>query len=631
MSALLRFTGRQLAYWLLFFAFFRLWFALWGQSSWPQDGNGSVWASFVYALPLDLSMAAYMMVFPVLLWFIGIAFGASKFAFFEKILNGYGALVVAVAVLVFGANVFVYAEWGTPLNKRALQYLVDTPKVLLHSMSLGFQAMALVLSLGGISLFVFLYKKYVSHSVFPQKPTKKILLALPLALGMLVLGIRGTGKMPINESAVYHSKNLFCNHAATNSGWYLAHSLIEKNTDTNRYPTDRPEDVQALVPKLRRTFTDVSHAPWLRTDSIQRPNIVFILMESMTAQVIEELGGEKGVCPNIARLIQNGALFTNCYGSGYRTDQGLVSVLAGYPAQPDQSVIFHIEKGAKLTALPKYLKEKHGYNSIFVHGAELTFANFRVWLTNQRTDVIVGKEEFASADRRIRWGAEDNAILQRTLLEINKIQQPFVATALTVSLHAPFDSPVEQRWPGDVPRAQFLNHAAYADAAVGQFLERAAREPWYPNTLFVLVADHGASLPAGAGMDRPITRQVPLVFFGPALRNEWRGARIPVTCGHHDIPQTLLRAIDPTAPELFPWSRDLWGMDAFFKANPAASDQNFAYYTNENGLGWATPKGTAFYSFVDRSWLHFGDTLPENAQRAARAYLHLLYDDYLQL
>ena len=31
----------------------------------------------------------------------------------------------------------------------------------------------------------------------------------------------------------------------------------------------------------------------------------------------------------------------------------------------------------------------------------------------------------------------------------------------------------------------------YADWAIGDFLKKASREPWYKNTIFVIQADHG--------------------------------------------------------------------------------------------------------------------------------------------
>ena len=34
----------------------------------------------------------------------------------------------------------------------------------------------------------------------------------------------------------------------------------------------------------------------------------------------------------------------------------------------------------------------------------------------------------------------------------------------------------------------------YADASVGRFLESVRREPWFSNTVFIMLADHGAQL-----------------------------------------------------------------------------------------------------------------------------------------
>lgn len=622
---------RLLLYWLTFFAAFRLWFMLWFSKEWSAGHPASVWHSFYYALPLDLSMAGYFLALPVLLWFTGVALGPKTYPFFSRVIYWINGGIIALAVLAFGANIFIYEEWQTLLNQRAIYYALDTPDVLANSMSLPFLIGAVLLCAGAIGLFVYTYRKLVTTDAFPRPVSRWYLLGFPVVLGLLVVAIRGIGVMPINESAVYYSTHAFNNHAATNTGWHLAHSLLEKRTITNKYTSENPISAEQKQ-WLLNTYTQEPTRPLL--DSTGAPvNVVVVLMESMTAQVIEELGGEPGVCPHISRLIREGLLMSNCYGSGYRTDQGLVSVLAGYPAQPDQSVIFHVEKGEKLRALPRYLKEKHGYSTLFVHGSELTFANFRVWLSNQKTDLILGKEAFSPEERNIRWGADDQRIMERTLKEINALQPPFFATALTVSLHAPFDSPVQVRWTDGSPKAAFLNHAAHADAAIGAFMERAAQQPWYPNTLFILVADHGASLPSGRGMDEPITRHVPLVFFSPRLRPELRGTRNEVFGGHHDIPATVLRALDPQAPvaELFPWSRDLMAMETWFQAHPAEKERNFAYYTNENGLGWVTPTGQGFYHFVDKSWYFKGPPFSDGVKADARAWLHLLYDDFLGL
>lgn len=130
--------------------------------------------------------------------------------------------------------------------------------------------------------------------------------------------------MPINESAVYYSPHLFYNHAATNTAWHVIHSLIESRSTQNhyRYMDDvlAREQTDALF--LRNDTLPEKH-DWLLLPVAQRPNVVFILMESMTAQVVEELGGEPGVCPNLSRLIREGLLFDRCYSSGFAHRSGI--------------------------------------------------------------------------------------------------------------------------------------------------------------------------------------------------------------------------------------------------------------------------------------------------------------------
>ena len=95
----------------------------------------------------------------------------------------------------------------------------------------------------------------------------------------------------------------FTNHAATNTAWHVIHSLIESRSTQNhyRYMDDALARKQADALFLRNDTLPEKH-DWLLLPAAQRPNVVFILMESMTAQVVEELGGEPGVCPNLSRL-----------------------------------------------------------------------------------------------------------------------------------------------------------------------------------------------------------------------------------------------------------------------------------------------------------------------------------------
>lgn len=641
------FPFRLLAFWLLFFAAFRLWFVLWFRAEWSAENPANAWLSFWHALSLDISFAAYLMAIPILLWHGGLAAGARSHGFVEKSVFWYNVLIFSILIFVFGANVFIYEEWKTPLNNRAVQYF-KTPRALLDSMSLPFKLVCIALFATAVWVALKMYRKCVGTRIYPENTSRWAALALPVWLGLLVLGIRGgTGVMPINESAVYFSAHLFDNHAATNPGWSLSHSLVETRSTENRFRFFGQDP--AALDRTRGVLHASKGDGWAfypfdyeYTPPAPRWNVVFLILESHTAQVVEELGGTPGVCPQIGRLAREGMLFEHIYGSGYRTDQGIISILAGYPAQPDQSIILLEDKAAKLPSIPKVLKE-NGYSTAFLYGGELTFANLGLWLSNQRFDKIIAERDFTKAEKTQRWGVDDGILLQRTVQEINQLREPFFVTAMTLSLHPPYDVPFQSQWAGHSDREKFLNSAAFVDKAIGTFFQSAEQQPWYPHTIFVLVADHGASQPGGVGMDRPESRHVPLIVCGKPVSDipNWRGKRIEVVGNHHDIAATLvgpmLRQLEkpsnqPASEYPMNWGRNLLEANDFDMAMTAAKKKTsgFAYYTNENGLGWLTAQGKGFYEFQSREWRIFEGELSPEDRANAQAYLQTLYNDFLK-
>lgn len=573
------------------------------------------------------------MALPVLLWGMGMALGYRARHFSERAILGYNVLIFSILIFIFGANIFLYEEWHTPLNNRAIAYF-KTPAAMLDSMSLAFK-------LGCVAAYVLftwlwwrIYRIVVGLRVYPPTLTRWHALWLPALLGLLMLGIRGgLGVMPINESAVYYSPHLFNNHAATNTFWHLVHSLVETRSTKNHFQFMPDDEAESLYEyRMHGMSGETIPDNWWSDSLTTKPNVVFIIMESMTAQVIEELGGQAGVCPNLSALIHEGILFDSVYSSGYRTDQGLVSVLAGYPAQPDQSIVLLDDKAATLPSLPRMLRDS-GYSTLYVYGGELTFANIGVWLTHQQFSKILSEKDFPSEAKTQRWGVDDHHMLQRSLEEIAGLKPPFFATLMTLSLHPPYDVPYESAWNGASDPEKFRHSAAFADYAIGEFFKAARQQAWYDNTLFVLVADHGNSMPGGLGMDQPESRHLPLIIFHPHFADHWKGKRISLLANHHDIPATVGAMLGLKAYPL-PWSRNLWFWETAYSAYPQKQTmrfaKGFAYYANENGLGWIDPSGQGFYRFQDRDWQWYGAPLDSTARSTAKAYLQTLYDDFLR-
>ncbi len=592
-----QFPLRLVAFWMFFFGLFRAFFI--GMNR-PAGGGADAWASLRAALPLDASMAGYSVAVPVVLWGIGLFVPKNRL---RTAAIWWSRLLVGMFVVVCAANVFLYREWSAVVNRRAVGYL-KTPAALLDSLSaaqmLGIAA-ALVF---GWVVFGWLFDRLVSrHGFFGRNGPIWVRTAAALLVWAAVFGLmRGFKTLPINESAVYFSENSFSNHAAVNPVWHLFHDYVEPRPGRNPFVFFEKKEAEKM--------TAAHFAP----DSVRKAafqldvdNVVVIVMESMSARVFDD----SSLTPNLHRLAREGLLFTDIYGSGFRTDQGLVAVLNGYPAQPDESIMFLSEKTERLPGLARFFAQNN-HSTFFCYGGDLTFANLGVYLRNQGFQKIVCQKDFPADLPFQKWGTDDGRMLDRFAAEIDGLRPPFFATALTLSQHPPFDIPGDAEIGAMDRTAKFHRAAAYADRSIGAFFDKIKGKSWVRNTLFVLTADHGYGQPDGLSMETGAARRIPLIFFGEKLPRGIDPKLLGQTGCQSDVAASILGLFGQKNLE-FDWSRDVFSKHA----------ASFGYWTDEQILGWRDPAGEHLFDFTKKEW-KAGGPAPE-----AQAFLQVLYDDFL--
>ena len=141
------------------------------------------------------------------------------------------------------------------------------------------------------------------------------------------------------------------------------------------------------------------------------------------------------------------------------------------------------------------------------------------------------------------WGVSDEEVFARAIKEfhaLNETGKPFLGTVMSVSNHKPYMYPAGAHpgksgrnenpkhkpgiWRGfmiklgvfDKPGATRNKAVKYSDWCLGQFFEAAKKEPFWTNTVFVVVADHGARVYGSQSI--PIfSYEIPLVILGPAV------------------------------------------------------------------------------------------------------------------
>ncbi|MBK9015105.1 MAG: LTA synthase family protein [Saprospiraceae bacterium] len=349
------------------------------------------------------------------------------------------------------------------------------------------------------------------------------------------------------------------------------------------------------------------------------PNIVLVVLEGWSSDLIKSCGGYDGVTPNMERMISQGYFFNNCYASGYLSDQGMAAIFSAFPAQPKTSIIQEPNKYGHLPCINTEL-EKLGYHTSFLFGGQLSYGNIRSYMYFNGFDRIVEGKDFDSSIPQCKLGVADEYLYARQLEELAKEQEPFFAAMFTLSSHSPYDMPMEEvlHW-GDKEKG-YINSVYYADKCIQDFIEKAKTTSWYKNTLFVFVSDHGHRSPKNWVFYQPEYRKIPLLFYGEVIKPEYRGKIDTVVAAQTDLAATLLGQLDIEAGK-YTYSKNL--------LNPSA--QRHVFYSFDEGLCFIKPTGQLCWHVKDQR-IDFEKTNTEAGKQEllqeGKAILQVLTKEY---
>ena len=336
--------------------------------------------------------------------------------------------------------------------------------------------------------------------------------ALSLMLAVCVVAY----KMPLPE----FSSNAFANELADN-GWRSFIAAARQNKlDYRQFYATRPDaEVMADLQRLSgRGQVSASNTGLIKAVSkpAQQPNVVIIMMESMSAEYMETFGNNQGITPNLDRLGKEGMLFTRLYATGTRTVRGLEALSAALPPQPGAAVV-RWPNITNLNTLGSTLAAR-GWEPNFIYGGYGMFDNMNSYFESQAykvTDRKSFKEGLVQFENI--WGVADEHLFDQVLINMDNdtaAGKHVFAHIMTTSNHRPFTYPDGRI---DIPSpAKREGGVKYADYAIGRFFEMAKKKPWFDNTIFLIVADHCAS---SSGKSKiPVFRyHIPAIIYAPKL------------------------------------------------------------------------------------------------------------------
>ena len=359
-----------------------------------------------------------------------------------------------------------------------------------------------------------------------------------------------------------------------------------------------------------------------------QPNVIVLQLETFRAKDMRSMNPTlpgPAPTPFLDALASHpeSTYFQRYYASGVPTVHAFMALNASLLMHPTRSVpaeatTDHIESFASLL-------RTHGYRTLHFTGSDPDWDSQRVWLDRWYDEV-----HFEPADRE-----RDRDTFRRAsarIREVARSRQPFLAYLSSISNHTPFHNPEPALSvsDGDSTVDALHNTMRYTDDVVRELYESLRDEPWFANTVWIVVGDHGFDLGdrgESGGHDnlRHETTWVPLIVHGPA-RAMPAGAR-PCVASHLDIAPTILALTGIRDDNSFMGHaltrRSCEGGEALVMRG-----ENFAYETRDYSL-FRSADGHAFaYAGEDLTQVRALDAVPagllQRGLELSRAYSDVL-------
>ncbi|MBO9584692.1 MAG: sulfatase-like hydrolase/transferase [Flavobacterium sp.] len=437
-----------------------------------------------------------------------------RFWLFAFVIFLYVLLILQNAISEF----FFWNEFGVKYNFIAVNYLIYTNEVIGNIMQ-SYPVVPIFSALFIITATItyFIVKK--SRNYIDEIPSFNQKLKITALYAVLficsLLAIPGLAKTE-------NSKNVFVNELQSNGIYKFYLAFQNSNLDYFKfYKTISNEKAFAILKQDFPTIKGNSTLRLIKEDSLeQRKNVVLITIESLSADFMKMYGNEQNITPFLDSLAQKSLLFTNVYATGNRTVRGLEAVTLCIPPTAGESVVKREDNKNKFSTGSVFLKK--GYNVKFMYGGDAFFDNMQDFYSGNGYQ-IVDKSSFSKDEVTFSnvWGVCDEDMYNKAIKVMNgeaKQNKPFFNHIMTVSNHRPFTYPNNKI---DIPANIKSREGGvkYTDYALRQFFAQAKKQPWFKNTVFVIVADHCAS--SAGKTELPVDKyRIPAFIYIPDAKPE---------------------------------------------------------------------------------------------------------------
>ncbi|MDO9511717.1 MAG: sulfatase-like hydrolase/transferase [Bacteroidales bacterium] len=482
--------------------------------------------SFWMGFRFDTVISGYLLAIPALLLIV-----VYYIPFLQKavkcVVFWFVNVIYSLVFFLSAVDIPYYQHYGSRLNSASLQW-IDSPEIMLGMVAQEISYLPyFVLWISVVCGFVFYHRfVYLRMAMYRINFTKNrkwipgsIVISI-LFLGVILLAVRGRieKKSPIRIGTAYFCNDAFLNQLGLNPIFTFIQSLLDDVDDKYRALNLVDENEAILLCKNLYNHSLDSLLPFERSfmsrTGEKKTNVVIVIMESMAMHKTGLVKDGQILTPFLDSLAGKSISYSRMYSAGIHTFNGLYATLFGYPALKRQ----HPMNPAPILSydgLPSILKQK-GYTNLYFGTHDDQFDNVGGFFRANGFDRIISQKDYPSSEIVSALGVPDHSMFRHSFKYLNEVSQdksPFLAVFLTASDHVPYTIPEGIPF---YPKSKSSQKqiVEYADWALRDFMNHAKLQPWYYNTLFVFLADHGTQVSNPYGFSLGFHHS-PFLIFSP--------------------------------------------------------------------------------------------------------------------
>ena len=559
--------------------------------------EGKTWLFFMAMLKglrFDNTMSCYVIALPLFVLLV--------FSIFNKIprigiriCNVYFIILYSILAGLSVADIPYFAYNQVHLGGSILHWLSfggQTAAMILEEKSYYFYIILFIVFIVMIAFVISFLSRKLLNKKFDAKIKCNYKLAIPSTLVVFVLcffGIRGTfASLPLRASDAYFCTSPFFNQLGINPTFFFIKSTSNYLKKYNSLDglMDPKEAIHYVQKQFGIAETDsLSIARFVQIEGEPRNmNVVIVLMESFSSDFLDYTYKDQSLTPYIHSLIDKSYYFNNFYSAGNHTNNGIGATHYGYPPLFSKSMM--TVDVDLYDGLPNAL-QRDGYENLFFITGDASYDYMNSFLYDNGFEKIFAQPDYPSNKVVSNFGVQDDYLFEFGIPELTKVSntgQPFLATFLTVSNHPPFILPDGFKDKGEDDAQRMI---AYVDNSIKILMEQASKEPWFDNTIFVFLGDHGRAWNTQT-YEMPLPyNHVPLIIYSPAFEDA------PKRCeqfgGQIDVFPTLMGLLNR------PYTNNTLGVDLFKETRPCM------FFVSDTHLGCINNDFFYFYNISEKN------------------------------